>query len=195
MTNIPSEISRETMERWKIHQSLIEKWSRALNLVADVNHVWERHVVDCAQLVSHVPCEKIRLLDMGSGAGFPGLTLAAATPCETHLVESDARKAEFLREAARQMDVDVTVHVSRVERLTLMNADVITARALASLSHLCEMAHPHLAPDAFCLFPKGNSYIMELDEARKNWMFDVEIFPSQTSPESALLLLRNLTPR
>ncbi len=175
---------------------LIEIWNRRINLISrnDVPALWERHILDSAQLAPLLPADCARLTDLGSGAGFPGLVLAIVTECHVDLVEVDERKAAFLREAARLTGAAVTVHTSRAESVQLPRASVVTARALAPLPQLLRLAVPLLAESGVCLFPKGRGVANELTAARREWHMQVEQFPSRTSASATLLRLREISP-
>lgn len=188
------EIDRAAEERLRTFVVLLLQWNRRINLLSrgDEAFVWERHILDSVQLVPLLPVTSGRLIDLGSGAGFPGIVLAVLTGCEVHLVESDARKGAFLREATRALGVDAQVHVARAEALDLPPAPVVTARALAPLPELLALAAPLLTPAGICLFPKGRSADNELTAARREWHMQVERFSSRTSPTAALLRLREI---
>lgn len=191
-------LSAAALEKLHLFQSLVEKWNPRINLVAKstLPDLWARHIEDSAFLCLHAPPAKL-WADFGAGGGFPGLVVAAILQdrgAETRvvLVESDLRKATFLREAARQMDVPVEVHSQRVEALPPLMADVVSARALATLDTLCALAHRHLAPGGTCLFPKGEKFADEVESARHAWRFDLEAPENPGHKGSALLVLRNL---
>lgn len=186
-------VPRETVLRLQQYQKIVERWQPAINLISDPAHLWERHIIDSAQLFLYLPDSIKILVDFGSGGGFPGLILAIMGVSEIHLIESDRRKTIFLKEAARELECPhVTVHHQRIEEALPILADAVTARALAPLPQLCEWALPYLKPDAFCLFPKGKKHIIEIEEARKNWNFDLTTTPSRTDAEGVILTLRHL---
>jgi 16S rRNA (guanine527-N7)-methyltransferase len=184
-------VSRETRDRLCLYVELLEKWQSRINLVGSktLPDLWCRHVYDSAQLHALIPPRARCLLDFGSGAGFPGLVLAAMGGPAVHLVESDQRKAAFLREAARVAAIPVTVHACRIAALPPMTADVITARALAPLAQLLDFAEPFLAPEGICLFLKGQNVAAELTEAHKIWNMRVDRHPSQTDAGATVLAL------
>lgn len=155
---------------------LVARWSARINLVSrhDLPLLWERHVEDSLALVPYVPPDTETATDLGSGAGFPGLVLALATGIPFTLIESDARKAAFLLEAARTLDAPVTVLCSRIEAARVAPATLVTARALAPLDKLLGLAVPHLAPGGVCLFPKGKHYEAELEVAARHWRWELE---------------------
>lgn len=181
-------VSRETRERLEVYAALLRRWQGAINLVArsTLDDAWTRHILDSAQLFPLLPPDTETLVDLGSGAGFPGLVLAILGVPKVHLVESDARKAAFLREVARATDTPVDVHVTRIERMTAIPADVVTARALASLTDLIGYARPFLKDSGVALFLKGRQVGEELTEAAKHWTMRVERFDSMTEDTSGL---------
>ncbi len=187
-------ISRETLDRLAAYAEMLISWSASLNLVSrhDLQHLWPRHILDSLQLVDHLPEGLSHAIDLGSGAGFPGLVLAIATNVPFHLVESDQRKSAFLREAARITEAPATIHPVRIESLSLAPAPLITARALAPLDRLLPLAKPLLAPDGTCLFLKGANAASELAAARQHWHMDVDHVASRTAPDATLIRIRNL---
>ena len=190
-------VSRETAERLPEFVALLLKWNARINLVADRDEatIWQRHVADSLQLAPLMPTADGPLVDLGSGAGFPGLLLALATGRETHLVESDRRKSVFLMEAARTLGLpQVTVHATRIDAATLPPAAILTARALAPLRDLLPHAHRILAPGGVALFPKGRTAEQELTDAAGAWIMQVERFPSRTDCQATLLRLSEIHP-
>lgn len=169
----------------------LDRWQPTVNLVAPATlpDVWTRHVADSAQLVARTPKRPKTWVDLGSGAGFPGLVVAAMLDdCTVHLVESTAKKAAFLREAARAMGVSVTVHAMRAEQAVLgLRADVVSARALAPLVDLVGLAEPLLKTGAVGLFPKGREAANELTRAEECWRFTASLHPSLTDPEASIV--------
>jgi 16S rRNA (guanine527-N7)-methyltransferase len=182
-------VSRETVDRLAAYADLLERWQARINLVGPgtMGDLWRRHMLDSAQLLPHLRPGPI--LDLGSGAGFPGLVLAVLGAGPVHLVESDGRKCAFLREAARVTGTAVTIHPVRAETLTPFAVTTVTARALAPLSKLLELAAPFLESGARALFLKGRSSEVELTEAAKDWMMTVERIPSLSDPEGLILHL------
>ncbi len=173
---------------------LVETWSRTINLVSrgDLPHLWERHVEDSLALAAHVPAGTTRAIDLGSGAGFPGMVLAVATGVAFTLIESDTRKAVFLREVARLLAAPVTVINSRIEVAKVAPAPLVTARALAPLDRLIGLALPHLAPGGVCLFPKGRGYAEELTAARRLWQMEATLLPVARDAAARILKLENI---
>ena len=187
-------VSRETLQRLKRYADLLIKWNKRFNLVgrSTLADLWRRHMLDSAQLFPHLPTPSHRLVDFGSGAGFPGLVLAILGVPDVHLIEANARKCAFLREAARVTETPVTVHNQRVESETPLTADVVTARALAPLPILLEYAKPYLTPNSVCLFLKGAGVEEELTEIRNIWNIRENTYPSLTNPESVIVRLEVL---
>lgn len=183
-------VSRETVERLRRYADLLVKWQARINLVgrSTIPDLWRRHMLDSAQLRPLLPPHAQTLVDLGSGAGFPGLVLAIMGVPDVHLVEADTRKAAFLREAARVAGVSVTIHAQRLESVAPFAADVVTARALAPVAQLLEFAQPFLTERTVCLFLKGQNVEDELTDAHKIWNMTVERHPSQT--ETAATILR-----
>lgn len=188
-------VSRETLDRLKAYASLLEKWQRRINLVgaSTLGDLWRRHMLDSAQLLPHIPDSAANLVDLGSGAGFPGLVLAIMGAPDVHLIESNGRKCAFLREAARVTGTAVTIHNMRIERTEAWPADVITARALAPLSVLIEYARPYLTPNSICLFLKGRGVDEELTELRKMWNIRENEYPSMTDSDGIVVRLEALS--
>ncbi len=185
-------VSRETLARLARYLELLGRWQRRINLVgpATLADPWRRHMLDSAQLAPLIPAGA-RLADLGSGAGFPGLVLAIMRGGPVDLIESDARKAAFLAEAARATEAAARVHNARAESLAL-KADVVTARACAPLDRLLGLAQPLLAPGGVCLFLKGARAGEELETARARWRMTVRRHPSLSCADGALLELREL---
>jgi 16S rRNA (guanine527-N7)-methyltransferase len=187
-------VSRETLTSLKTYLAMLTRWQKAINLVGPktLSDPWRRHVLDSAQLQSHLPPSSEVLYDLGSGAGLPGLVLAIMGRDNIHLVESDRRKAQFLKEVARTLDLPVDIHAERIERLPNGSAKIITARALAPLTRLLDLAHPLMKPDAICVFLKGQNAMDELTDARKSWNMTADIAPSLSEPSASILKLRNV---
>ena len=200
MTNVGGiDVSRESIQRLEDYQALLVKWNGAINLVAKstIGQFWDRHVVDSAQLYAKIPTNCTAWLDAGSGGGMPGIVIAAiakeyAPEMRITLVESDQRKATFLRRAADSLSLNAEVLTDRIEALTPQNASVFSARALAPLNTLLEYAELHLLPDGTAIFPKGERYQEEIAESRKNWHFDVVTQPSLTDTKARILVVKGI---
>lgn len=196
-------VSRETEEQLDRFVELLLKWQRRLNLVAPstLSTLWMRHVANSLQLVP-LAAEARTWVDLGSGGGFPGVVIACVLAGEggarVHLVESNGKKAAFLREAARTVELPVVVHQTRAEIFGESCAepvDAVTARALAPLKTLCDQAFPFIARGAIGVFPKGQDVDAELTDAAKYWKVEASKVPSKTSPEGAIILIRGLEAR
>lgn len=195
-------VSRETTDRLQVYASLLTRWNRRINLVspATIADIWVRHIADSAQLLGLAHPQAETWIDLGTGAGLPGLVIAVIA-AETHprlsltLVESDTRKAAFLAEAARATGVFVAIETTRIESLPPAPFDVISARALAPLPRLLELAFPFVGTDTMLLFPKGARLDSELTAASANWHSRAERIVSRTDPAATVLKLRELRPR
>ena len=187
-------VSREIQDRLDVFERLLRRWNARINLIAPatLDHLWQRHIKDSLQLAPLLPKTGLAI-DIGSGAGFPGLILAMATSLPFLLVEADQRKAAFLREAARATATTVEIAACRVEAVR-QAADVVTARALAPLSRLLDLATPILKPAGACLFLKGADAATELVAAQVKWQFAVEHYASITHPDGVILRLRGIIP-
>lgn len=189
-------VSRETLERLMVYEALLRKWQKTINLVGPrtLDDSWSRHFLDSAQLYPLCPESTRTLVDLGSGAGFPGLVLAIMGVPEVHLIESDVRKGAFLREAARATGAPVTVHSKRIEAVQGLQADVLTARALAPLGDLLDWGARFLSPDGVALFLKGQNMEDELTDTTKYWKMRTERFDSVTDPSGSILRLSGIAP-
>ena len=189
-------VSRETRERLNTYADLLRKWQRSINLVGPrtIDDLWNRHFTELGAASAADPAQHARVLvDFGSGAGFPGLVLAILGVAEVHLIESDQRKATFLREVARATGTPVTVHAKRIEQVAPFPADVVSARALAPLGDLLGFAAPFLRPDSLCLFPKGQMAEDELTAASKTWNMNVDRIQSVTDPSATILRISQVS--
>lgn len=193
------DVSRETVGRLERYAQMLTRWQKAVNLVSPVTlpDLWQRHFADSAQLLRLAPQAKT-WVDLGSGGGFPGLViailLANQKECEVHLVESNSRKCAFLSEVVRQTSAPARVHCGRIAELggsgAIPRADVVTARAVAPLDALLELALPFFSEETVGLFLKGREASSEISEARRRWTFEVTEHPSATDPEGRILEIR-----
>jgi 16S rRNA (guanine527-N7)-methyltransferase len=191
------DVSRETRVRLEAYLALLGRWNARINLIgpSPPETWWARHVQDGLQLVPLLPEGCGPVADLGSGAGLPGLILAACVTRPMHLVEADQRKCAFLREAAREMGLaHVTIHAQRIEAATLPPLACVTARALAPLTSLLAHAHKLVAADGVAIFPKGRMAEAELTEATARWHMEVERFISRTEADATILRIRELRP-
>src|SRR6478752_4709408 len=196
-------VSRETAERLDRFVEFLLPWAQKINLIArsTIPTIWTRHVSDSLQLLPLAADAKC-WIDLGSGAGFPGLVIACALAgragATVHLVESIGKKAAFLREAVNLLQVPAVVHAVRIEdfgKNFTMRPDVVTARAVAPLDELLKLAQPLLKTGAQGLFPKGQDVEGELTRASKYWNIDADLVPSKTSPQGRIVVVRGLKPR
>jgi 16S rRNA (guanine527-N7)-methyltransferase len=193
-------VSRETKDRLRVYVALLEKWQKSQNLVAPgtLNAIWTRHVADSAQAFAALPNAR-RWVDLGSGAGFPGLVtailLGGAEGGIVHLVESNSGKAAFLRTVARETGAPAQIHAIRIDAFTAGFAekvDAVSARALAPLSELLSLAEPLLARGARGLFHKGQYFVSELDKATLSWGLDLVEYPSRIESGSRIVVVNSV---
>ena len=202
--------SREIREKLLIYEKLLLTWQKTINLVAPstLTEVWHRHLADSAQLWALRPAPDLAALpqvwlDFGSGAGFPGLVLAilASEQGQTRhiLVESDSRKAAFLREVARATSTTVDILCMRIESLStrakVSRADCVTARALAPMPRLLDLVAPYFGPSTVGMFLKGREFAAEVEEAAKDFRFDYDLKPSLTDDHGRIVVIRELSRR
>jgi 16S rRNA (guanine527-N7)-methyltransferase len=193
-------VSRETEALLDSLVASLVRWQTAKNLVGPrtLDEVWTRHILDSAQLADHVPPSS-RVVDLGSGAGFPGLVLAilrkGVPGSHVSLVESNGRKCAFLREMIRTLGLQASVYNARIESVlpTLAGkVDVVTARALASLTDLLELTNELLKGPVTGVFPKGQDVADELTKAAKYWTFDASTVASRTDSKARIVLVREV---
>jgi 16S rRNA (guanine527-N7)-methyltransferase len=199
-------VSRETLQRLDRFVALLLVWQRTTNLIAPstVSHLWTRHIADSLQLVDLAPDARV-WVDLGTGGGFPGLVIACALAgrpgARVHLVESNMKKAAFLREAQRLTEAPASVHAARIEDFSAGfegSADALTARAVAPLKPLLNQCFPLLGKSgATGLFPKGQNAELELRQAResatmKSWTMNATIVRSRTDPAGRIIVIRDV---
>jgi len=196
-------VSRETAARLDRFAAVLQDWQQRMNLIAPSTEstLWTRHIADSLQLLALAPLART-WIDLGSGAGFPGLVIACALAdvpdAQVHLVESNGKKAAFLREAARVTGVPATIHAVRIADFAksfAQPADIITARALAPLCDLLAAVYPLLKKGAKGLFPKGQDVGTELTEAAKCWNVQASLAPSRTDPKARIVVLQHAEPK
>jgi len=191
-------LSGSLLQRFSEYRDLLEKWQKRINLVSrsTLPDLWRRHFLDSAQLLPMIPKSADTLVDLGSGAGFPGLVLALLISehggPEVHLVEADGRKAAFLAEANRILETGAVLHSRRIESITGLKADVITARALSPLERLLNQAERFMGAETTCLFLKGEKVSHELTIARKQWTMTVTEVTSITHDLARILKLKDV---
>lgn len=185
-----------TIERFDIYHSLLKKWQKQINLTAGNEDIWIRHFLDSVQLAEFIKHKDASIIDLGSGAGFPGLPLAMVGYSNICLVESDKKKTIFLKEVARATHTNIEIKNTRIEALENNKTyDYVTARACAPLHELLNYAFPLVSHGTACLFLKGKKYAMEIEEAKNKWLFDFQVLPSITSDDGVVLTITNLKPR
>ena len=192
------DVSRETNDRLTALVALLVKWNAAVNLVSKdtLSHVWQRHILDSAQIFKLGSDAKV-WADLGSGGGFPGLVVAILAAeksplMQVVLVESDQRKAAFLAQASQSLGVHTKIIADRIEKIGALNADIVSARALAPLPLLCSFAARHLAPHGAAIFLKGRSFHTELVLAQASWNFSLQTHASITDPSAFVLVLKEI---
>jgi 16S rRNA (guanine527-N7)-methyltransferase len=191
------DLSTDATTRLKHFAALLLRWNATLNLIAakDTAVLWDRHIADSLQLVPLLPEGATRAIDLGTGGGFPGLVLAIATGTPFDLIESDRRKAAFLRTAILETKAPATVHACRIEAADIAPAPLVTARALAPLPRLLPLAARLLTEDGICLFLKGGKVDEELIEAASTWGMAVDRTPSRTHADGVVLRVTKLRRR
>ena len=196
-------VSRETAARLDSFAALLLDWHARMNLIAvsTVPTLWTRHIADSLQLIAIAPQAR-KWADLGSGGGFPGVPIACAlaeqNSAEVHLIESNKKKAAFLREAVRVTGAPAIVHAERVADFAggfRGEIDAVTARALAPLPELLSIAYPLLKRGAQALFPKGQDVEVELTQATKCWSIQASLVPSRTDPKSRVVVIREARPK
>jgi 16S rRNA (guanine527-N7)-methyltransferase len=196
-------VSRETAARLDSFAALLLDWHARMNLIAvsTVPMLWTRHIADSLQLIAIAPQAR-KWADLGSGGGFPGVPIACAlaeqNSAEVHLIESNKKKAAFLREAVRVTGAPAIVHAERVADFAggfRGELDAVTARALAPLPELLSIAYPLLKRGAQALFPKGQDVEAELTQATKCWSIQASLVPSRTDPKSRVVVIREARPK
>ncbi len=187
-------VSRETAQDLVLYVQELSKWQRRINLVSDTtaDAIWQRHIADSLQLKDFLDLGLSPLVDIGSGAGFPGLPLCLATRRPTYLVERDARKAAFLRAVIHRVRCPATVFHGDVTAFRLGGPKVIVSRALAAVAPFLELVSPLLTPDTYILLLKGRKAQDELTDARKHWTMHIQEHASRTSPDGVILRLTDI---
>ena len=187
-TTLPPDV----IERLRAFAALLGQWTRTINLVAPGEDIWSRHVLDSLRLLPLIPPGAARGIDLGSGAGLPGLVLAVASGIPFDLIEANRRKAAFLSEAQRVTCAPVHIHCTRIEAARLPPAPLVTARALAPLAPLLALAAPLLAAGGTGLFPKGARGAAELAEARRSWRLEAELVHDTAHPGPVIVVVTGL---
>lgn len=191
------DVSRETYDRLSAYHDLLQKWQPKINLVSGdtIKNAWERHFLDSLQLLKLIPDLSQRIVDLGSGAGFPGMVLAIAGASDVHLIESDAKKATFLKEVARVADSKLSIHHCRIEDRPIAEADIIVSRACSDLDTLLQFSSHYVSHETFCLFHKGKNYSKDIIDANKDWLFEYDVIPSVTDTQAVILKVKHFKQR
>jgi 16S rRNA (guanine527-N7)-methyltransferase len=192
-------VSRETMGDLSKMVELLIKWNKTINLVgkSTTDCIWARHILDSAQMWSLRPDNLKTWVDLGSGGGFPALVLAILGKTQTpgvcfHMIESDARKCAYLRNVSRETSLNTKIHTARIEKSEVIMADVVSARALASVDMLLSLSQKFLTDSAFCLFLKGQACDKEEEKARESWIFQSEKTKSISDDTGSILKIWNI---
>jgi 16S rRNA (guanine527-N7)-methyltransferase len=194
-------VSRETFNKFEIFIEVLLKWQKSVNLISNstINTIWKRHFLDSAQLYTYSQDIKGNILDIGSGAGFPGMILAMMGNNNVNLIESDQKKCIFMREVARLTNTKVKIYNCRIEDLDYMKPELIISRALAPLSKLIEYVDNHMNKNIEenkvtpkLLFLKGKNYNNEIYDLLKIKKLEIDIFPSITDDFGKVLYIKNI---
>lgn len=184
-------VSRETLKHFELYADMLEKWQNSINLVSKstLSDKWRRHFYDSAQLIDYITTsgKPLTILDLGSGAGFPGLVLSLLGAGEVHLVEGVGKKCSFMKQVIQKTNMNATVHNERIEGMESFPVDLITSRACADLGKLLDLTFPFMTDLTECLFLKGAKSDEEIYHASKKWCFEVKKTPSK-SEESGMIL-------
>ncbi|SCA56359.1 Ribosomal RNA small subunit methyltransferase G [Candidatus Terasakiella magnetica] len=189
-------VSRETLDKLQAYADLLVKWQAKINLVSNstLDDLWNRHLLDSAQIYPYLPKDCKTLVDIGCGAGFPGMVLAIMGVPDVHMVDSDARKMAFVREVSRITETPVTIHNCRIDDVKEKHfADVVTSRALATLEKLLGFSSALKKEDARCIFLKGKKADEEIIEAQNSWDFECESKRSLSDPQGQILIIEGMT--
>ncbi|MDA9163345.1 16S rRNA (guanine(527)-N(7))-methyltransferase RsmG [Rickettsiaceae bacterium] len=192
MLNLDEYVSCEVFKRY---HDLLFKWNKTINLVSpnSLNELMSRHVLDSLQLLKYIPSKNIEIIDLGSGAGLPGIVLSLAGIKKVTLIESDSRKAAFLLQASKLSSGEVNIINDRIENVSNLECDILTSRALASLDSLFLYSQNILVRDKYLLH-KGESYQDEIDGSKKHWLFSTNVHDSITSKDSKILEIKGVSP-
>ncbi len=188
-------VPRETMDKLIVYSELLKKWQKSINLVSNstLTDMWRRHFFDSAQLIEYIPDkEDIAVLDLGSGAGFPGLVLSILGVGEVHLVEAVGKKCSFMNQVIRETGIKARVHNQRIENMDPFPVDLITSRACADLEKLLDLTAKFRSEKTKCLFLKGGRFEEEITLARKKYALEVKKYASKTEESGMILSLSNI---
>lgn len=190
------DVPRETMDKFICYSEMLIKWQKSINLVSNstLEDMWRRHFYDSAQLMDYIEPQKgpLKILDLGSGAGFPGLVLSILGAGEVHLVEGVGKKCSFMKQIIQKTGIDAIVHNDRIENMDAFPVDLITSRACADLDKLINLTSKFMTAQSQCLFLKGEKASQEMAQAAKSWDFKVEKFTSKSEESGSILKLSQL---
>ena len=198
MSDILADVSRETIEKLQAYVALVEKWTAKINLISkqSVRNIWDRHILDSAQIFTLAP-DSGKWVDLGSGGGFPAIVISILSQefggrHEVLMVESDQRKAVFLRTEVRELGLKANAIADRIERVTPMQADILSARALSDLDTLLGFAEIHLRSTGTAIFPKGETWEKEDRTAREMWSYHCDVTKSRSNSNAAILKIKDI---
>lgn len=190
---IESFVSREDYDRLLDYSTLLLKWNKTINLIApgDVDNILQRHVLDSLQLLKFIDNKDISIIDLGSGAGLPGIILSIAGIKKVTLIESDSRKAAFLFQASKLSNGNIEIINDRLENISDLECDIVTTRAFANLNKIFCLSENIKVQDKYLLH-KGEKHQEEIDEARKHWLFNSKVHDSISSNRGQILEITDL---
>ena len=195
-------VSRETLNSFCEYESLLSKWNKKINLVSKntLIDIWDRHFLDSGQIIKYVDASGKAWVDVGSGAGFPGLVVALLLrdrkiECDLTLVEKNTKKVFFLNEVIRNLNLKVKVVNNCIDCIEPLNADILTARAFSELKDLIQIANQHRKEKGICLFLKGENYKLELDKTLNYWFFDYDVFDSLSNSSGKIIRVKKILKR
>ena len=195
-------VSRETQNNFCEYETLLSKWNKKINLVSknSLVDIWERHFIDSGQIINHVDASGKRWVDVGAGAGFPGVVVALLLKdrkidCDVILVEKNTKKVFFLLEVIRKLDLNVKVVNKNISSIEPLNADILTARAFSELKELIDVSHRHRKEEGVCLFLKGENYRSEIDKTLNYWFFDYDVVDSLTNSYGKIIRVKKIFKR
>lgn len=189
-------VSRETLDKFICYSELLVKWQKSINLVSNssLSDMWRRHFYDSAQLMDHIERQEkpLTILDLGSGAGFPGLVLSILGAGKVHLVEGVGKKCSFMKQIIQKTAIGAIVHNERIENMDAFAVDLITTRACADLEKLLDLTAKFIGPNTECLFLKGEKAQQEIKRAAEKWHFKVKKYTSKSEESGMILKLSDI---
>ena len=192
-------VSRETLDKLICYSELLVKWQKSINLVSNstLSDMWRRHFYDSAQLIDYIKEQEkpLKILDLGSGAGFPGVVLSIMGAGQVHLVEGVGKKCSFIKQIIQKTAIDAIVHNERIENMDVFAVDLITSRACADLEKLLDLTAKYIGPDTECLFLKGEKAEEEIKRASDKWDFRIKKYTSKSEESGMILKLSNIRAR